>query len=77
MLSSVVGHNGHVVIRLGGKGLDPEQLVSALSAAAKVAPRRVRMIEHSVSEITRRQTDAFRPGTTGCRHEVDAVFVIK
>jgi hypothetical protein len=63
-----------VVVRLGGQGLEPEQLTSALAATAMVASRRVRMVEHSVSEITRRQTDAFRPGTVGCRHEIDALF---
>jgi DNA methylase len=76
MLSAVVAPKASVVIRLGGKGLEPEQLVAALAGTAQVASRRVRMVEHSVSEITRRQTDAFRPGTVGCRHEIDAVFNI-
>ncbi len=74
MLSAVAAPNAHIVVRLGGKGLEPEQLMSALAGASKVAPRHVRLVEHSVSEIARRQTDAFRPGTNGCRHEVDAVF---
>jgi hypothetical protein len=76
MLSAVVAPRASVVVRLGGKGLEPEQLVAALAGTAKVAPRRVRMVEHSVSEITRRQTDAFRPGATGCRHEIDALFSV-
>lgn len=76
MLSAVVAPKASVVVRLGGKGLEPDQLVAALAGAAKVAPRRVRMVEHSVSEIARRQTDAFRPGTTGCRHEIDAMFSV-
>jgi hypothetical protein len=76
MLSAVVAPKANVVVRLGGKGLEPEQLVAALAGTAKVAPRRVRMVEYSVSEIARRQTDAFRPGTIGCRHEIDAVFSI-
>jgi hypothetical protein len=76
MLSAVTAPKAHVVVRIGGKDLDPDQLVRALSGTAKVAPRKIGMIEHSVSEITRRQTDAFRPGTTGCRREVDAVFRI-
>jgi len=76
MLAAVTTPEGHVVVRLGGQRLDPKQLVSALAGASKVSPRPVRMVEHSVSEIARRQTDAFRPGTTGCRYEVDAVFSI-
>jgi hypothetical protein len=51
-------------------------LVATLAGAAKVASRRVRIVEHSVSEITRRQTDAFRPGTTECRYEIDALFIV-
>ncbi len=76
MLSTIVAPNASVVVRLGGKGLDPDQLVGTLAGAAKVAARRVHTVEHSVSEIAKRQTDAFRPGTTGCRYEIDAVFRI-
>jgi hypothetical protein len=76
MVSAVVAPRAHAVVRLGGKALQPEQLLSALAGASKVAPRRIELVEHSVSEIARRQTDAFRPGTTGCRHEVDAIFAI-
>lgn len=76
MLSAVVAPKGNIVVRLGGKGLEPEQLVTALAGTAQVASRRVRMVEHSVSEIARRQTGSFRPGTVGCRHEIDAVFSI-
>lgn len=75
-LSAVVAPQGSVVVRLGGKGLDPEQLVAALDGVSKVASRRIEMVEHSVSALTKRQTDAFRPGTRGCRYEVDAVFRI-
>jgi hypothetical protein len=76
MLSAVVAPKATVVVRLGGKNLAPEQLVTALAGTAKVAPRRVRMIDHSVSVIARRQTGAFRPGSVGCKHEIDAVFSI-
>lgn len=74
MLSAIVAPKGNVVVRLGGKGLEPDRLVATLAGAAKVATRRVRIVEHSVSEIAGKQTDAFRPGTTGCRYEVDALF---
>lgn len=76
MLAAVTAPKADVVIRIGGKDLDPDQLTAALTGTAKVATRRIRMVEHSVSEIRRRQTDAFRPGTTGCRLEVDALFRI-
>jgi hypothetical protein len=73
-LSAVLAPKASVVVRLGGKGLEPEQLVAALTGTTMVASRRVQMIEHSVSEIARRQTGSFRPGSIGCRHEIDALF---
>ncbi|HEY3970215.1 MAG TPA: DNA methyltransferase [Solirubrobacteraceae bacterium] len=76
MLSAVVAPKATIVVRLGGKGLEPEQLVTALTGTAKVASRRVHMVEHSVSAIARRQTGSFRPGSVGCRHEIDAIFSI-
>lgn len=75
-LSAVLAPKASIVVRLGGQGLEPEQLTSALAGTAMVASRRVRMVEHSVSEIARRQTGAFRPGTIGCRHEIDALFTM-
>jgi len=76
MLSAIVAPRANIVVRLGGRGPEPDQLIAALSGTAKVASRRVRLVEYSVSEIARRQTDAFRPGTIGCRYEIDAVFSI-
>ncbi len=73
-LSQVLAPRSSIVIRLGGKNLEPEQLVTALTASSVFASRRVKLVSSETSEIMRRQTDAFRPGTTGCRYEIDAHF---
>jgi DNA methylase len=76
VLGMVLAPKATVVIRIGGSRLSPDQVLSALTGSAKVSSRKISLVEHSVSEIVRRQTDAFRPGTTGCRHEVDALFAV-
>lgn len=71
----VLGHSvrrrGHVVVRLGSRRVDPDDLIRQVQASAVLTGRKVSLIESSVSALLRRQTDAFRPGTTGCLHEVD------
>lgn len=74
MLSLVLDKKADVVIRIGATRLAPEQLVSGLHAVSKVASRRVRLVDSHVSEIVKRQTEAFRPGSRGCRVEVDCHF---
>jgi hypothetical protein len=73
-LSMVLDDNADVVIRLGATRIGPERLVSGLEGVAKVANRRVRLVEQRVSALVRRQTDSFRPGSTGCKVEVDCHF---
>jgi hypothetical protein len=74
MLARVVDPGGHVVVRLGARDDDPERLLRTLVGASQIVPGKVHLIDHAVSEISRRQTGAFRPGSKGCRFEVDAVF---
>jgi hypothetical protein len=74
MLSLVLDKKADVVIRIGATRLSPEQLVSGLHAVSKVTNRRVRLVDSHVSEIVKRQTEAFRPGSRGCRVEVDCHF---
>jgi hypothetical protein len=74
MLSVLLDRNSHVVVRLGATRIGPERLVSGLEGVARVANRRVSLVDQKVSEIIRRQTDSFRPGSTGCKVEVDCHF---
>lgn len=73
-LGSVLDDKANVVIRIGGRGIAPKDFLSRLEGSSVVAERGVRLIGHEVSTIRRRQTDSFRPGSTGCLVEVDAHF---
>ena len=72
----LVARRGHVVVRMSGKRLSPDGVVEGLSGCAVVAGRDVSLVDWKTSEIPRRQTDAFRPGSVGVRFEVDAVFEV-
>ena len=66
-----------VVVRIGGKGQNPDQVIKTLTASAAFAQRKVSLAHGEASAIQRRQTDSFRPGSTGCRFEVDCYFKMK
>jgi len=65
---------GHVVVRIGGKRLEPERIVRQLTEASSFSRRRVRLVTWEVSKLRRKQTNAFRPGAQGCAEELDACF---
>ncbi len=73
-LGLVLGRNSNVVIRVGATRVSPARLVSGLEGVAEASRRKVRLLTSVVGEITRRQTDSFRPGSTGCKVEVDCHF---
>jgi hypothetical protein len=73
-LSLVLDKKSDVVIRLGATRIGPERLVKALEGVAKVSNRKIRLVDSYVSEIIKRQTESFRPGSKGCRVEVDCHF---
>lgn len=75
-LGQVLAPKAHVVIRIGAKDILPDDVVSALGGTGVFSSRRVTLVASEVSEIRRRQTDAFRPGTSGCAREVDCHFVM-
>lgn len=67
---------GHIVIRIAGLGLSSEDLCDGLEGTSSFTGRRTRLCSTVVSPIERRQTDAFRPGSTGRRTEVDCHFQV-
>lgn len=75
-LGQLVEPKAHVVIRIGAKNTLPENVTRMLTGAALAGKRRVRLVGSEVSEIRGRQTDAFRPGSTGCAREMDCHFVM-
>lgn len=75
MLGQVLGRRSHIVVRLGGKNLQPDQIARGLMATSVFSRRTVEMVDdYEVSAIRKRQTDAFRPGSKGCSVEVDCHF---
>jgi hypothetical protein len=75
-LGLILDRNADVVIRVGATRISPDRLVSGLEGLARITKRRVRLVSHTVSEIVKRQTDSFRPGSTGCKIEIDCHFRI-
>jgi hypothetical protein len=74
VLGCTLALNADVVIRLGGKNLSSRSIVDGLMDTSTFARRKVKLISSYVSRIRGRQTEAFRPGSQGCRFEVDCHF---
>ena len=75
-LALILAERANVVVRLGAVKIQPAKLVESLEGMSAVSGRRVRLVSTSVSSIARRQTDSFRPGSQGCKVEVDSHFVL-
>ncbi len=73
-LGGVMADNAHVVIRIGSRKSTPEALKRGLTGCAQFSGRKIKLLSHQVTEIKKRQTDAFRPGTKGCVVELDCHF---
>ena len=73
-LGLVLSPDSNIVIRLGSRTNSPEELVEALKGSGVLSRRKLYLQSYEVSEIKRRQTHSFRPGTKGCRVEVDCHF---
>ena len=73
-LGSVVGDRGHVIVRIGSRSIEVQEMKEMLRACAQVSNREVRLISSRVTTLQKRQTDAFRPGTSGCKVELDCHF---
>ncbi len=73
-LGAVMADGSHVVVRIGSRKISPDFLRRGLTGCAQFSGRKVKLVSSQVTEIKRRQTDAFRPGTTGCVVELDCHF---
>jgi hypothetical protein len=73
-LGAVMAHGAHVVIRIGSRKISPQLLKRGLAGCSQFSGRKVKLISDKVTEIKKRQTDAFRPGTKGCVVELDCHF---
>jgi hypothetical protein len=73
-LGVVLARSAHVVVRLGSSRLSIEVLEKQLVATSQFSGRKVELVETDCSTIKKRQTDAFRPGSVGCKVEIDCHF---
>ncbi len=67
----------YFVCRIGSRRISSENMRKTVSASMRFLASRSKLEHFSVGEIGRRQTDAFRPGTVGCRFEADFVFALR
>lgn len=74
MLGAVLARDAHVVVRIGATRIPPDRIVGMLESTASFSARPVRLVATETSDIVRRQTRAFRPGSEGCKSEVDLHF---
>lgn len=74
VLGRVLMKKSDVVIRIGGKNFNSEEMGKQLRASSVFSKRKVELVHSETSEIKKRQTDAFRPGSKGCLVESDFHF---
>lgn len=70
-VSFVLQPGGSIVIRLGAASARVAELARRLEASFALSPRGLRVMELRTSEIRKRQTGSFTPGTRGCLVELD------
>ena len=71
-LSRMVAKGAVLVCRLGGSSMDQRELTHGFMRSVRSAFPNARLIGRPVqSKFERRQTDAFRPNSVGCRFEID------
>ncbi len=76
VLGRVMPVGSHVVIRLGAKRLKDMEIVNGLQASSVFSQRSVKLVSYDVTALRKRQTHSFRPGSSGCSHEVDCCFCL-
>jgi hypothetical protein len=74
VLGRILTKKADIVIRIGGKNFEPEGMGKSLQATSAFSRRSVRLLSSETSEIKRKQTASFRPGSRGCLKEADFHF---
>lgn len=73
-LGRVLAKGAHVVVRIGGRKLNPDHIRTVLSGCARFSGRKVELVSHEVSKLKNRQARSFRPDSAGIGVEVDCHF---
>ncbi len=73
-LGSILGRSASIVIRIGSSRITTDNIERQLTATAAMSHRHVTLVNAERSAIQNRQTDTFRPGSRGCREEIDCYY---
>jgi hypothetical protein len=73
-LRPLLARRSTFICRIGGRNIVPESIKKMLSESMNFLADRWQLQDYTVSSLVRRQTDAFRPGSVGCRFEMDFCF---
>ena len=74
-IADLMRRDATLVCRMGGAGMSEHEITSGLTESLSQAFRSAHLIiEPKRTDLRKRQTPCFRPGSTGCRFEVDYVF---
>jgi len=76
-LGAVLAAKADIVIRFGATRLEPDEMLRMLAASAQFSSRNMHLVSSEISPLKGRQTDAFRPGSRGCRVEIDCHFACR
>ena len=76
-VSPLLADGAHLIIRIGGKKLDPATIRHDLHRGLENGlGRAVRVLEERATEIAGSQLRAFRPGAAGTKEELDFHFAV-
>jgi hypothetical protein len=75
-LRPMLAKRSSFVCRIGGKNVSVQSVKQALCASMQFLAKDWELVSYKVSNLKRRQTDSFRPGTVGCRFEIDFHFAL-
>lgn len=73
-LRPLLARKAHVVIRMGARDVERQVLSRWLVNGAGSAGLDIRLVSSRISKLLNAQTRSFRPGSIGCRFEVDYHF---
>jgi len=74
VLGKVLAKKAYVVIRIGGKNFDPDEMGKRLKGSTVFSQRRAELVDFETSAIQKKQTKSFRPDSKGCLVEADFWF---
>lgn len=77
MLGVVLAKKADVVVRIGASRIPTDRMITMMECCAQFANRKYELVSVEASSLRKRQTNAFTPGTTGCKEELDLHFALR